>query len=74
MESGSAGTGTKVGCGLGLRLLGAREERDLSHEWAGALGVGFQLYFLDVPLNQLWQRIEAGNENLPPGNLRYLTG
>lgn len=45
----------------------AREERDLFRTRAAALGVAFELHVLDVPLETLWERLEARNAVRPPG-------
>ncbi|MFK7600681.1 AAA family ATPase [Deinococcus sp. SM5_A1] len=44
----------------------AREERDLFRSRAAELGVCFELHVLDVPLDELWRRLEVRNLNLPP--------
>ncbi|WP_345466194.1 AAA family ATPase [Deinococcus carri] len=44
----------------------SREERELYRERARALGVRAELHMLDVPLEELWRRLEERNRNLPP--------
>jgi predicted kinase len=43
----------------------ARTERDHVRSVARGLGVGVELHFLDVPVDELWQRIEARNSKPP---------
>jgi len=43
----------------------ARIERDQVRSVARALGVGVELHFLDVPVAELWRRIEARNSKPP---------
>lgn len=43
----------------------ARAERDEFRAAARALGVGVELHFLDVPIDELWRRIEARNAEPP---------
>ena len=43
----------------------ARIERDQVRSVARALGVGVELHFLDVPVEELWRRIEARNSKPP---------
>ena len=38
-----------------------RAERDERRETARGLGVGVELRFLDIPLEELWRRIEIRN-------------
>ena len=45
--------------------LWARAERDEMRAAARGLGVGVELHFLDVPVDELWQRIEARNSEPP---------
>jgi predicted kinase len=45
--------------------LWARIERDEMRSAARALGVGVELHYLDVPTEELWRRIEAGNSEPP---------
>ncbi len=45
--------------------LWARSERDALREAARDLGVGVELHHLDVPVDELWRRIEARN-TAPP--------
>lgn len=47
--------------------LWARAERDEMRSAARDLGVGVELHYLDVPIDELWQRIEARNSE-PPWN------
>lgn len=44
----------------------AREERDLFRARAAALGVHFELHVLDVPPDELWERLKRRNQQLPP--------
>lgn len=46
--------------------LWARTERDLFRARAAALGVDCELHVLDVPMSELWRRLEARNLTLPP--------
>jgi predicted kinase len=45
--------------------LWARIERDELRSAARDLGVGVELHFLDVPPDELWQRIDARNSQPP---------
>ena len=45
--------------------LWARIERDEMRTTGRGLGVGVELHFLDVPADELWQRIEARNSEPP---------
>ena len=45
--------------------LWARIERDEMRSAARGLGVGVELHYLDVPADELWQRIEARNSEPP---------
>lgn len=45
--------------------LWARSERDAFREAARALGVGVELHYLDVPIDELWRRIDARNAAPP---------
>ncbi len=45
--------------------LWARIERDDMRSAARALGVGVELRYLDVPIDELWRRIEARNSEPP---------
>ena len=47
--------------------LWARVERDEMRTAARRLGVGVELHYLDVPVEELWRRIEARNP-APPWN------
>jgi predicted kinase len=40
----------------------AREERDVLREGARALGASVELRYLEVPMEDLWRRIEARNQ------------
>ena len=42
-----------------------RIERDQMRSVARGLGVGVELHFLDVPVDELWRRIEARNSEPP---------
>ena len=45
--------------------LWARAERDELRSVARALGVAVELYYLDVPVEQLWRRLELRNAHPP---------
>jgi predicted kinase len=45
--------------------LWARDERDEMRTAARGLGVGVELHYLEVPADELWQRIEARNSEPP---------
>ena len=45
--------------------LWARAERDELRSAARGLGIGVELHYLDVPPDELWQRIEARNSEPP---------
>jgi predicted kinase len=45
----------------------AREERDELRLAARALGVPVELHYLDVPVDELWRRLESRNTLAPPG-------
>jgi len=45
--------------------LWARIERDEMRSAARGLGVGIELHYLDVPIAELWRRIEARNSEPP---------
>ena len=45
--------------------LSAQIERDKMRSVARGLGVGVELHFLDVPVDELWRRIEARNSEPP---------
>jgi predicted kinase len=45
--------------------LWARAERDEMRSVARDLGVGVELHYLDVPIDELWRRIEARNLEAP---------
>jgi len=45
--------------------LSVRTERDEVRSVARDLGVGVELHFLDVPLDELWRRVEARNAQPP---------
>ena len=46
--------------GVSLRI-----ERDQMRSVARGLGVGVELHFLDVPVHELWRRIEARSSEPP---------
>ena len=56
------GLGTSVVLDFGLW---ARSERDAMRGVARELGVGVELHFLDVPVDELWRRIDARNGSPP---------
>lgn len=56
------GLGTTVVLDFGLW---ARVERDEMRTVARRLGVGVELHYLEVPVDELWRRIEARN-SFPP--------
>jgi predicted kinase len=45
--------------------LWARTERDEMRSAARGLGVAVELHFVDVPIDELWRRIEARNSEPP---------
>ena len=45
----------------------AREERDALRLAARELGVAVELHHLDVPVDELWRRLERRNEQALPG-------
>ncbi|HEX4865049.1 MAG TPA: AAA family ATPase, partial [Acidimicrobiales bacterium] len=45
--------------------LWARIERDEMRNTARALGVGIELHYVDVPVEELWRRIETRNSEPP---------
>lgn len=58
--------------GLGVNVIldygcWARSERDLFRTRAADLGVGFELHVLNVPLDELWQRVDGRNRLTLPG-------
>lgn len=57
-----------LGLGLSVVLdfgLWARVERDEMRSAARRLGVGVELHYLDVPVDELWRRIEERNAKPP---------
>jgi len=57
--------------GLGVTVLiewgtWGRSERDRLRDEARALGASVELCYLDVPLDELWRRIQARNAEEPP--------
>lgn len=57
--------------GLGVVLdfgLWARSERDEMRTVARGLGVGVELHYCDVPIDELWRRIEIRNSAPPWDN------
>lgn len=52
--------------------LWARSERDEMRAAARALGVGVELHYLDVPVDEMWRRIDARNAH-PPWDARPIT-
>ena len=50
--------------------LWARSERDDFRERGAALGIKVELHVLDVPLSELWRRLEERNQRLPPDTSR----
>ncbi len=52
--------------------LWARVERDRLRTAARDLGVGVELHYLDVPLDELWRRIDARN-SAPPWDSEPIT-
>ena len=45
----------------------SKEERLRYRQEAEALGATVELHYLDVDLDELWQRLSKRNDNLPPG-------
>lgn len=57
-----------LGLGLSVVLdfgLWARAERDEMRSAARSIGVGVELHYVEVPADELWQRIEARNSTPP---------
>jgi predicted kinase len=57
-----------LGLGLSVVLdfgLWARAERDEMRTAARRIGVGVELHYLDVPVDELWRRIDARNADPP---------
>ena len=50
----------------------SRRERDAARELAARAGAEVRLIFLDLPLDELWRRIDQRNANLPPDTFRVL--
>jgi predicted kinase len=46
----------------------ARNERAMYQSRARALGAGVELHFLDVPKDELWNRLNQRNSNRPDGS------
>ena len=46
----------------------SRAERDALREAARAVGAAVELRYLDVPVETLWERLEARNAALPPAS------
>jgi len=56
----------RLGLSVVLDLgLGARVERDEFMAAARGLGVDVERHYLDAPIEELWQRIDARNSNHP---------
>ena len=61
----------ELGCYVVLDWgLWSREERDIYRSRAHALGARAVLCVLEVPLDELWERISQRNSELPPGAFR----
>jgi predicted kinase len=45
----------------------SREERMRFRSGAESLGARVELHYLNVDVNELWERLSRRNENLPPG-------
>ena len=45
----------------------SRNERDDIREWCRAKDIGVELHFLDVPVDELWERLRVRNEQ--PGEV-----
>jgi predicted kinase len=58
--------GTSVILEFGLWVRAERDEKRLA---ARALGVAVELYYLDVPIEELWRRIEQRNVERPFGSV-----
>ena len=68
LERGRSGIEEIVRLGLSVVLdfgFAARVERDRVRSVARGLGVGVELHFLDVSVDELWRRIEARNSKPP---------
>jgi predicted kinase len=64
-----------LGLGVSVVLdfgLWARVERDEMRAAARELGVGVELHYLEVPVDELWQRIEVRN-SAPPRDSESIT-
>ena len=66
----NSGSSPRRSCAWALSVvldfgLWARIERDEMRSVARGLGVGVELHFLDVPIDELWRRIEARNSEPP---------
>ncbi len=66
----NSGSSPKRFCRLGLSVvldfgLWARIERDEMRSVARGIGVGVELHYLDVPVDELWRRIDARNSQPP---------
>lgn len=57
----------KIGCDVILEFgFFSREERDIARSCASRAGAESELVFLDPPLEELRQRLEVRNADLPP--------
>jgi predicted kinase len=48
----------------------SKQERDYYRTEARSLGASVRLFFLEVGLNEIWNRLEKRNSNLPPGTFK----
>ena len=51
----------------------AREERDALRAEAERLGVGFQIHYMECPLEEIWQRLEKRNQTVGDTPVFYIT-
>jgi predicted kinase len=49
----------------------SRAERDEKRLCARAMGAAVELHVLDVPIDELWRRLEERNAMAPPGRRRF---
>ncbi len=45
-----------------------KEEREMYRDTARRLGARVELHYLEVPMEELWRRLDERNENLPEGS------
>ena len=65
---GSCCQGTSLGVDVILDFgFWAKEERDNFRQRAKDLGVGFKIHFMDIPVKELYKRLEVRNKNALDG-------